>query len=64
MLNAANDLRTAQRRRAVECRVVVAIDLPQLFDSQLIVFFGQEYFSRFFTRDTPPAADEVPTGEI
>jgi hypothetical protein len=52
MLDAANDLRTAQRQRAIECRVVVAIDLPRLFDSQHIVFFGHEYFSKFFTRDT------------
>jgi len=33
--------------------VIAAIDLPRLFDSQLIVFFGQDYFSRFFTRETP-----------
>jgi hypothetical protein len=33
--------------------VIAAIDLPRLFDSQLIVFFGQDYFSRLFTRETP-----------
>jgi hypothetical protein len=53
LLDAANELRAAQERREIECRVVVAIDLPKLFDSQLIVFFTEEYFSRFFTRDTP-----------
>lgn len=31
--------------------MIAAIDLPRLFDSQLIVFFGQDY-SRFFTRET------------
>jgi Protein of unknown function (DUF3916) len=53
MLDAANSLRTAQRQRGIDCRVVTAINLPGLFDSQLIVFFGHEHFSRFFTRDTP-----------
>ena len=53
MLDAANSMRTAQQQRGNDCRVIAAIDLPKLFDSQLIVFFGQDYFSRFFTRDTP-----------
>ncbi len=29
------------------------ISLPNLWDSQIIVFFGDEYFSNFFTRNTP-----------
>ena len=33
-------------------RVVVAIDLPRLFGSQIIVFFGSDYFDTFFNRDT------------
>jgi len=31
--------------------VVVAIDLPGLFDSQIIIFSGDNYFNRFFDRD-------------
>lgn len=53
MLDAANSLRTAQQQRGTDCRVIAAIDLPRLFESQLIVFFGQDYFARFFKRDTP-----------
>lgn len=33
-------------------RVVVAIDFPNLWDSQLIVFYGKNYFSEFFKRNT------------
>lgn len=33
-------------------RVVVAAALPDLWASQIIVFFSQEYFSSFFTRDS------------
>ncbi|GGI11651.1 DUF3916 domain-containing protein [Gottfriedia solisilvae] len=32
-------------------RVVVAIDLPDLFSSQIIVFKGDSYFNSFFDRD-------------
>jgi hypothetical protein len=53
MIDAANSLRTAQQQRGTDCRVTAAVDLPRLFDSQLIVFFGEDYFSRFFTRETP-----------
>jgi uncharacterized protein DUF3916 len=53
MFDTADRLRAAQLQRIIECRVVVAVALPRLFDSQLIVFFGDEYFSGFFNRDTP-----------
>jgi hypothetical protein len=33
--------------------VVAAIALPDLFDSQLIVFFGPDYWSTFFDRHDP-----------
>jgi len=32
-------------------RVVVAIDLPNLWNSQIIVFKGDSYFKNFFTRN-------------
>ena len=32
-------------------RVVALISLPDLWDSQIIVFFGDKYFGRFFERD-------------
>ncbi len=31
-------------------RVVAAITLPELWDSQIIVFFGEDYFAGFFDR--------------
>ncbi len=33
-------------------RVVASISLPYLWDSQIIVFFGQDYFSTFFGRSS------------
>ncbi len=33
-------------------RVVVAIFLPQIWQSQIIVFFEEDYFSTFFNRNT------------
>ena len=33
-------------------RVVVAINLPELWNSQIIVFFGSSYFDTFFQRNT------------
>ena len=36
-----------------ETRVVVAITPEDLWDSQIIVFFGSKYFDSFFTRDSP-----------
>lgn len=35
-----------------QTRVVVAVSLPNLFDSQIIVFFGSKYFDTFFNRNT------------
>ena len=35
-----------------ETRVVVAITPEDLWDSQIIVFFGSDYFDSFFTRDS------------
>lgn len=36
-----------------ETCVVVAIFPEDLWDSQIIVFFGSQYFDSFFTRDSP-----------
>ncbi len=35
-----------------DTRVVASITLPELFDAQIIVFYGSDYFSSFFNRDT------------
>ncbi|MGE7765936.1 DUF3916 domain-containing protein [Peribacillus sp. NPDC096540] len=34
-----------------KCRVVVSIDFPALFDSQIIVFCGNSHFEGFFERN-------------
>ncbi len=36
----------------LETRVVVAICLPELWGSQIIVFFGSDYYDSFFNRDS------------
>src|SRR5262249_11397283 len=41
-----------RRAAGSDSRVVAAIDLPNLWDSQIIVFFGQEYWSTFFDRSS------------
>jgi len=53
LLDAALQLQLAQVSRGTSCRVVAAIDLPSLADSQLIVFFGDEQLFRFFQRQSP-----------
>jgi hypothetical protein len=53
LVDPAARLRESQRHRSTRCRVVAAVSLPLLFDSQLIVFFGDEYWNQFFRRDTP-----------
>ncbi len=35
----------------VKTRVVALISLPELWESQIIVFFGEDYFGGFFDRD-------------
>lgn len=53
IVEAADRLRSRQQARTIQCRVVAAVELPGLFNSQIIVFFGDDYFSSFFQRDTP-----------
>ena len=36
----------------LETRVVVAVCLPNLWNSQIIVFFDSEYYDSFFNRDS------------
>ncbi|PQV63469.1 Protein of unknown function (DUF3916) [Abditibacterium utsteinense] len=33
-------------------RVVVAVTLPKIWQSQIIIFFGEDYFGSFFERNT------------
>jgi hypothetical protein len=49
LLDAADHLRLT-RKTIGGTRVVAAIDLPFLFDSQLIVFFGESHWTGFFDR--------------
>jgi len=53
LVDAAAQLSDATKSRNGECRVLTAISFPALFDSQLIVFFGEDYWSRFFERNSP-----------
>lgn len=34
------------------CKVVLVLDFDNIFDSQIIVFFNEDYYNSFFTRDT------------
>jgi hypothetical protein len=52
LVHRAFHLCTIRPRLRRKTRVVATITLPNLFDSQLIVFFGDDYFTSFFDRDT------------
>lgn len=52
LIDAARDLEKIKPAFGVTTRIVVAIDFPNLWDSQLIVFYGQDYFDKFFCRNT------------
>jgi len=49
MLNALMNL---QKNKPKNTKVVLSISFPNFFQSQLIVFFSEEYYKNFFTRDT------------
>ncbi|WBW99490.1 DUF3916 domain-containing protein [Oceanirhabdus sp. W0125-5] len=36
----------------ITTRVIIAISLPNLWSSQIIVFFGEEYYRKFFDRNS------------
>lgn len=49
LVNAAAKLRAAVSHPGAT-RVVAAVSLPEIFDSQLIVFFGDAHWNEFFDR--------------
>ena len=51
LINRAFDL-AALAPDPVQTRVVAAISLPELWSSQIVVFFGPDYFNSFFDRDS------------
>jgi hypothetical protein len=53
LLARAHHLASIAPRNEMPTRIVVAVSLPKLASSQIIVFFGSEYFKSFFTRDRP-----------
>jgi hypothetical protein len=52
VLDTAAKLRELKPCTEATTRVVAAIDLPRVIDSQIIVFFGDTHYSEFFCRDT------------
>lgn len=53
LIDRAHHLATSAPPDEVPTRVVVAVGLPKLASSQIMVFFGSDYFESFFTRDSP-----------
>ncbi len=51
LINRAIFLSNMKPKVRTKIRVVACIELPQLWDSQIIIFFGDEYFENFFNRD-------------
>jgi len=51
LIDRVNHLIKLRPKTAEFSRVVTSIDLPRLWDSQITVFFDEEYFSNFFTRN-------------
>ncbi len=52
LVNHAHKLAAIAPPGQLPTRVVAASSLPELWASQIIVFFGAEYFDTFFDRDT------------
>jgi hypothetical protein len=52
LVDATERLRSLAPKSEGPVRVVACVSLPDLWDSQIIVFFGHEYFSTFFDRDS------------
>lgn len=50
LLNRAEHLRGLKPNDKEHYRVVVAVDLPDLWDSQIIIFKGDSHFENFFNR--------------
>jgi len=51
LVNRVQYLRSIKPQSTQKIRVVATITLPCLWDSQLIVFYGDEYYGNFFKRD-------------
>ncbi len=51
LINGVEKLIDIRPKFNVSSHVVASIDLPHLWHSQIIVFFGDEYFNDFFKRD-------------
>ncbi|WP_047154725.1 DUF3916 domain-containing protein [Aneurinibacillus tyrosinisolvens] len=51
LLNRAEHLVNVKPDTSERTRVVVAVDLPSLWNSQIIVFSGESYFESFFDRN-------------
>ncbi|XKE95111.1 DUF3916 domain-containing protein [Metaplanococcus flavidus] len=52
LLDRAEYLKELQPHDDEKYRVVVLIDLPGLWNSQIIIFKGEDYFNEFFNRDS------------
>lgn len=52
LISRAQHLASIAPTSEIQTRVVAAVSLPNLFDSQIIVFFGSKYFDKFFNRNT------------
>ncbi|MPM60133.1 hypothetical protein SDC9_106980 [bioreactor metagenome] len=52
MIDSAYNLYKKRPESNVNNRIVCAIDLPFIWDSQVIIFYDKDYFKDFFNRDT------------
>jgi len=52
LIDAAVRLRSVRPSNLVDKKIVVCINLPHLWDSQIIIFYDTEYYENFFDRTT------------
>jgi hypothetical protein len=52
LIDAAVRLRKVRPSNLADKKIVVAIYLPHLWDSQIIIFYDLEYYENFFNRNT------------
>lgn len=52
LIDATERLRSLKPKSDDPIRVVASVSLPELWDSQIIVFFDYDYFRTFFDRDS------------
>lgn len=53
MIDRANFLAQHKHQTAINCRVICLVSLPDLWASEIIIFFTQDYFEKFFNRNSP-----------